>query len=266
MRIRTIKPDFFLHDDLFEAEKESKLPLRIAYIGLWCAADREGRFKWEPRRLGAAILPYDMIDFSRVLDALTTRGFIERHASQNIDFGVIPSFVRHQVINNRESDSVLPEPSEESIVIGLPTREPRETDACGTREVQVKAEGKGREGKGRDLHASSDAAEIYQLYPRKEARADAIKAIEKALRKVTAEALKEAVSAFANAKQGQEAKFIPHPATWFNGERWTDDRSTWAAWRQDGFTPAQPPRPAVARELTYEEEQMRLPMSQRWKS
>ena len=150
MRIRTIKPDFFLHDDLFEAEKESKLPLRIAYIGLWCAADREGRFKWEPRRLGAAILPYDMIDFSRVLDALTTRGFIERHASQNIDFGVIPSFVRHQVINNRESDSVLPEPSEESIVIGLPTREPRETDACGTREVQVKAEGngKGREGKG----------------------------------------------------------------------------------------------------------------------
>jgi hypothetical protein len=116
------------------------------------------------------------------------------------------------------------------------------------------------------LHASSDAAEIYQLYPRKEARADAIKAIEKALRKVTAEALKEAVSAFANAKQGQEAKFIPHPATWFNGERWTDDRSTWAAWRQDGSTPAQPPRPAAARELTYEEEQMRLPMSQRWKS
>jgi hypothetical protein len=207
-----------------------------------------------------------MIDFSRVLDALTTRGFIERHASQNVDFGVIPSFVRHQVINNRESDSVLPEPTEESIVIGLPTREPREADACGTREVQVKAEGKGREGKGRDLHASSDAAEIYQLYPRKEARADAIKAIEKALRKVTAEALKEAVSAFANAKQGQEAKFIPHPATWFNGERWTDDRSTWAAWRQDGSTPAQPPRPAAARELTYEEEQMRLPMSQRWKS
>lgn len=33
-----------------------------------------------------------------------------------------------------------------------------------------------------------------------------------------------------------------------------------------GFTPAQPPRPAVERVLTYEEEQMRLPMSQRWKT
>jgi len=264
MRIRTIKPDFFLHDALFDAEKASELPLRVAYIGLWCAADREGRFKWEPRRLGAAILPYDMVDFSRVLDALATHGFIERHASQGVEFGVIPSFKRHQIINNRETPSNLPEPSEESMIIGAPTRGPRDADACGTRDPRPKAEGKGREGKGKDFHASNDAEEIYRLYPRKEARADALKAIEKALRKVPAELLKEAVSAFAEAKRGQESKFIPHPATWFNGERWTDDRATWAAWKQGA--PAQPQRPAVARELSYAEQQQLLPMSQRWKS
>ena len=263
MRIRTIKPDFFLHDALFEAEKASELPLRVAYIGLWCAADREGRFKWEPRRLGAAILPYDMVDFSRVLDALATRGFIERHASQGVEFGLIPSFVRHQAINNRETESTLPVPTAESVIIGIPTREPRDADACGTREVQGKAEGKGREGKGKDFHASNDAEEIYRLYPRKEARADALKAIEKALRKVSAELLKEAVSAFAEAKRGQESKFIPHPATWFNGERWTDDRATWTVWKQG--VPAQIVRPAAPRELSYAEQQQLLPMSQRWK-
>ena len=187
MRIRTIKPEFFLHDSLFDAESESKLPLRVAYIGLWCAADREGRFRWEPRRLGAAILPYDCIDFSRVLDALSTRGFIERHASEGVDFGVIPSFKRHQIINNRETPSNLPEPSKESMVIGTPTREPRETDACGTRGQRPKAEGKGREGKGREQEGNGngrvdDALSIYEAYPKKVERPEALKEISAALK------------------------------------------------------------------------------------
>lgn len=167
------------------------------------------------------------------------------------------------------SPSNLPEPSEESMIIGAPTRGPRDADACGTRDPRPKAEGKGREGKGNDLHASGDAADIYQLYPRKEARADAIRAIEKALRKVPAEVLKEAVAAFAKAQEGNQTKFIPHPASWFNAERWTDDRAAWSSWRQgSGFAPApaQAQRPAATRELTYEQQQQLLPMSQRWKS
>jgi len=142
MRIRTIKPEFFLHDALFNAEKETKLPLRVAFAGLWCAADREGRFKWEPRRLGIQILPYDGIDFSRVLDALVTRAFVVRYASGTGAFGFIPSFSRHQVINNRERESDLPDPAQCAQNQGF--------DASGTRDPRVthagKAEGKGKEG------------------------------------------------------------------------------------------------------------------------
>ena len=139
MRIRTIKPEFFHHEGIFEAELQSKLPLRLAFIGLWCAADREGRFKWEPRRLGVQILPYDNVDFSRVLDALTTRGFIAKYASGNAYYGVIPTFPRHQVINNREKESELPEPLQYIAFDACPTRDPRDNHAG-------KAEGKGREG------------------------------------------------------------------------------------------------------------------------
>lgn len=171
----------------------------------------------------------------------------------------------HPTSNNQQPTTN----SEESMIIGAPTRGPRDADACGTRDPRPKAEGKGREGKGNDLHASSDAADIYQLYPRKEARADAIRAIEKALRKVPAEVLKEAVAAFAKAQEGNQTKFIPHPASWFNAERWTDDRAAWSSWRQgSGFAPAptQAQRLAATRELTYEQQQQLLPMSQRWKS
>lgn len=146
MRIRTIKPEFFLHEGLFEAESVLKLPLRLAFAGLWCAADREGRFKWEPRRLGVQILPYDAVDFSRVLDALASRGFIRKYALGTDVFGVIPSFTAHQVINNRERESELPEPPAIEQNQGL--------DACGTRELRDDDENtdtkSGREGKGRE--------------------------------------------------------------------------------------------------------------------
>ena len=156
MRIRTIKPEFFKHEELFDAEKSTGLPIRIAYTGLWCAADREGRFKWRPRQLGADILPYDQIDFSRVLDALTTRGFIMKYRVGDECFGFIPSFKRHQVINNRERDSEIPEFQPilcvSKDIDALVTREPRVSHAS-------KAEGKGREenkeGKGREDSSAS---------------------------------------------------------------------------------------------------------------
>ena len=139
MRIRTIKPEFFHHEGIYEAELQSNLPLRLAFIGLWCAADREGRFKWEPRRLGVQILPYDNVDFSRVLDALATRGFVSKYVCENVHYGVIPTFPRHQVINNREKESELPKPLQYIDCDAWVTREARDEDAG-------KAEGKGREG------------------------------------------------------------------------------------------------------------------------
>jgi len=155
MRIRTIKPEFFNHEGIYDAEHETKLPLRLAFIGLWCVADREGRFKWEPRRLKVKILPYDSIDFSRVLDALNTRGFIVKYASESETFGCIPSFNRHQVINNRERPSELPDPYECYVCDASATRVARDEHAG-------KEEGKGREGnkegKGKEQGTSHDYA------------------------------------------------------------------------------------------------------------
>ena len=102
MRIRTIKPEFFTHEGLYELEKETKLPIRVAFAGLWCVADKAGRFKWEPRRIGIAILPYDGIEFSRVLDALLTRGFVVKYTSGTCDYGWIPSFKRHNLSTTRK--------------------------------------------------------------------------------------------------------------------------------------------------------------------
>jgi hypothetical protein len=150
MRIRTVKPGFFLNEELADLEHETGLPVRVAFVGLWCAADREGRFEWRPRRLKAAVLPYDDVDFSRVLDALATRGFLVRYASQGREYGSIPTFTEHQIVNARESASKLPAPPATPCNDTETTRAPRVDDACPTREVHARGEGKGREQEGKE--------------------------------------------------------------------------------------------------------------------
>lgn len=147
-RIRTVKPELFKHEDLFDLEKQTGLPIRTAFMGLFTCCDKQGRFKWRPRALKLDILPYDELDFSRVLDALATRGFIVKYTSNDDEFGYIPTFSKHQVINNRESDSELPEPGECLYLSSTSTREARVTDAPGTPLKHAQGEGKGREGKG----------------------------------------------------------------------------------------------------------------------
>ena len=117
-RIRTVKPELFRHEALFEAEQDYQLPLRLVFIGLFTCCDKEGRFRWRPRQLKLDILPYDDIDFSRVLDALATRGFLVKYEVEGEVYGYIPSWHKHQNINNKEAESNLPS-IEDGTVLGI---------------------------------------------------------------------------------------------------------------------------------------------------
>jgi len=108
MRIRTYKPEFFTHPLLADLDRNSQLPVRISLMGLWSCSDREGRFKWDARRLGAQILPYEHIDFEIILNILAENKFIIKYEVDGKTYGFVPSFHRHQVINNREQESSLP--------------------------------------------------------------------------------------------------------------------------------------------------------------
>ncbi len=109
-RIRTIKPEAFTDEDLWDLEVETGLPIFRAFTGLWCYADREGRFEWRPRPLKAAVLPYWDGDVAAVLDALERGGFIRRYVIDGVTYGYIPGFLKHQAVGAREAKSTLPPP------------------------------------------------------------------------------------------------------------------------------------------------------------
>ena len=75
---------------------------------------------------------------------------------------------------------------------------------------------------------------IWSAYPRKVGKGAAVLAIKRALQKVDAASLVGAVTEFAQAMSDVEDRYVPHCATWMNGERWTDDRNEWTAHRRGG--------------------------------
>jgi hypothetical protein len=151
-RIRTVKPEIAKHELLFQTEQETGFPIRFVWAILPTHCDREGRFKWRPTPMKTDLLPYDDVDFAAVLNALVERDFMVRYRVGSEWYGWIPTFTKHQFINNRESYSELPSPDEADEVIRggsiTSTREPRVPDASRACSSGREGKGSGKEGKG----------------------------------------------------------------------------------------------------------------------
>lgn len=189
-RIRTIKPEFFFDEDLAELS-----PLaRLLFIGLWTQADREGRLEDRPKRLKAALLPYDDCDVNSLLGDLAKAGFIIRYEAEGAKYIQVPGFTKHQRPHVREAESTIPPPPKDTPANGafhlgedaaLPRLGLGTAPAVSTNEEEknqevgggddealprqcsgiAKGRGKGREGKG-TIHTSNSTeaeSDLVQL-------------------------------------------------------------------------------------------------------
>lgn len=261
-RIRTIKPDFFTSEDIVALS-----PLaRLLYIATWLEADREGRMIWRPGTMRLRYFPGDQCAIEVLTAELVDARLVVLYDVDGRQLAHIPTFARHQVVNNRESPSTLPAPRDVAL-----TRPARVGDASATREHAtvtplVGREGNGKEGK-EDAQPTPDAEsidrrstgpgaesdlgkanakaekvpsarkrpaaspdrslfdEFWKPYPRKDGRKEAKKAFDKLnpsedTLAVMLAAIRRQVASEDWKKDG--GKFIPYPATWLNGERWTD--------------------------------------------
>lgn len=135
-RIRSLKPEFFLDEDL------AALPFshRLCFQGLWCEADKDGRLEDRPKRLKATIFPYDDVDMDDMLWTLSVK-FITRYEVDGKRYIQINNFGKHQRPHHTEAASVLPVIDENASVV--------------VRELTVKQpldngeHAEGREGKGK---------------------------------------------------------------------------------------------------------------------
>jgi hypothetical protein len=205
-RIRTIKPEFFTSSDIV-----SLTPLsRLFYVSLWCEADREGRLAWTPKTLQYRYLPGDKVKIDALAQELSEAGLIRIYEVDGKQYADIPSFAKHQVINNREPQSTFPAFN---------------GDACVTRESGVKAEGR-KEGKERKEGTRDENRfeEFWSAYPKRVAKGQARNFYDQAVTTGTPEDLIiSAAKRYSEARAGQDDKFTKHPAAWLNSQSWLDE-------------------------------------------
>lgn len=151
MRIRSIKPAFFTHDDL------AALPplARLLFIALWCIADSKGRLEDKPRRIKAEALPYDDCDIDELLGLLHSHAFIIRYEVNGGKYIEIPAFTRHQRITGKEAETPSRFPELHSIADDGCTGDQSGNNGETTGKHPVSLEGKGREGSGKEGKDSS---------------------------------------------------------------------------------------------------------------
>ena len=101
-----------------------------------------------------------------------------------------------------------------------------------------------------DRWGDTDMEFIYKAYPRHVGRRDALKAINRALHRIAGRRdapedpviwLITRVRLFAGSPKGQSGQFCPHPATWFNQDRFDDNEAEW--FREDTSKKTLPFRP-----------------------
>lgn len=109
-RIRTIKPEFFIDDQLAELPALA----RLLFIGLWTIADCAGRMEDRPKRIKAQVLPFDNCDPEKLLQELHKARFILRYRVASEAYIQVVTFNKHQRLSGIEAQSVshIPAPNE----------------------------------------------------------------------------------------------------------------------------------------------------------
>lgn len=105
-RIRYIKPEFFVDDDI-----AALAPLtRLLFIGMWTLADREGRLEDRPARIKVQLMAYDDMDVEQALQDLERGRFIIRYEAEGKKLIQVRTFDKHQRIHHTEAKSRLEPP------------------------------------------------------------------------------------------------------------------------------------------------------------
>lgn len=224
-RARNIKPGFFQNDLLAEIEPIG----RLLFAGLWTIADRAGKLEDRPKRIKAAVLPYDDCDVNQLLSELARYGFVVRYESEGEQFIQVQNFAKHQNPHCKEPDSIISAPDEHCASTVQESGKNRSSHADSLLlipdSLNLIPEENPCSHPASEI-ASNGFAEFWNAYPNKKAKPKAEAAWRKL--KLTAQTIADLMTGLERDKaceqwQRDNGQFVPYPASWLNGRRWEDE-------------------------------------------
>lgn len=162
-RIRTIKPEFPQSESVGKLSRDA----RLLFIQLWTIADDLGRARAAHRLLASQLYPYDDDALKKIggwLSELDENGFIRLYTYENKQYLDIPSWSKHQRIDNA-GKSQLPEfrrePPRTAANFGEPPLDLGED--LGPRTIGPRTIGEEGNARARDIH-SADAITAFEMW------------------------------------------------------------------------------------------------------
>jgi DNA-binding transcriptional ArsR family regulator len=165
-----------------------------------------------------------------------SRRSVEGHLSILEELGLIKRFNQFRDRGGKTSNSYVLElmgTSEHNSSTESDTQNLRmvcEKSAQGhTQNLRMNNLGINNLGKETNISSSDDDGvdyyfdQLWEEYPRKVGKAQAKKAFKTASKKINFYDLLPKFEAYVLTLEGKETQFIPHLATWLNGERWKDE-------------------------------------------
>lgn len=173
--------------------------------------------------------PRSVEEFNAALSALHRVGMVQRYAVDGREYLCVVNFEPHQPGLNKRTRSKLPDPPE---LPGISRKLPDTPDVVGSVPVipseQNRTEQKGTERKSTPRARVTDHGfeRFWAVYPKKDAKADALKTWrqvkpdEETLTLIIADVQARSCGEAWTKDDGQ---FIPLPATYLRKRRWTDE-------------------------------------------
>lgn len=168
------------------------------------------------------------------LEPIKEEGVSERHVNTYEDHNYENKFTSNTV-STQDQQSKQHAEQQQTISIN------KYNNSCASDDAGEREEEKSHKPKEK---ISSDVIEnIYQAYPKKRGKQQAIKKIPKIIAEVSKREnitkieasrwLFKKTKLFAESQEGRPQKYIPYASTWFNSQ-WDDDPDTWEDWKQEG--------------------------------
>jgi hypothetical protein len=221
MRARNIKPDFFTDEKLIKLTFSE----RLFFIGLWCLADSEGFFEIKPHEMKLKIFPEQKVDLIKMLKSLEKAKVVKLYSQH----GFLPNFIKHQRPHPKEKKSIVNKEIREHLekLNGEPCNYPADPSdimnvECGMLNVE-------RGKMNVECGMLNDAfVKFWDAYPKKIGKPNALikfKTKYKASKQngLFIKKILLAIELHKKSEQWKNPKYIPHPATWLNQERYNDD-------------------------------------------
>lgn len=245
-RIRSLHATQWNDDDFIECSPFA----RLLALALRNFTDDQGVFEWKPSQIKRSCLPGDACDVKPLLRELIDHNQVRPFTVDGKDYGAIRNFGRWQ--RPKSPNSTYPLPAEFRKYVALrgadfgngvasapPISEMDDDEPVPISEKSIAEVGGRRLEVGDKKKVSvvptsrppknalnghkADFTEFYSAFPRHVAPRAAEKAYAKALSRASPETILAGAKRYATAQAREEPKFIQHPATWLNADRWMDE-------------------------------------------